>query len=80
MPTQEQLSTRRHFLAALRLARINAGVTQAGLAARLDHPQSFVSKYETGERRIDFIELREICRALGISVVGFVQAFEDGSL
>ena len=60
MPTREQLSTRRHFQAALRLARLNAGVTQAGLAALLRQPQSFVSKFETGERRIDFIELREI--------------------
>ena len=35
------------------------------MAAKLDEPQSFVSKYESGERRLDFIELIEVCRTLG---------------
>jgi len=46
-------------------ARVDAGVTQAELASILSVPQSFVSKYETGERRIDVIEFHCICRALG---------------
>ena len=79
MTTREQLSTRTRFYAALRRARNDAELTQAELAARLDQPQSFVSKYETGERRIDFIELREICKSIGISVMSFVRDFEGES-
>ena len=57
-PSQQQL---RKLLVDLRLRR---GLSQASLAARLGKPQSFVSKYETGERRLDAIEFATICRAL----------------
>lgn len=40
-------------------------VTQAELSLRLGRPQSFVSKYERGERRLDFVEVLEITEALG---------------
>jgi transcriptional regulator with XRE-family HTH domain len=43
-------------------------LTQAQLACKLSVPQSFVSKYETGERRIDVIETAQICRALETSM------------
>ncbi|MCG3132734.1 MAG: hypothetical protein FLDDKLPJ_03600 [Phycisphaerae bacterium] len=46
-------------------ARAAAGLTQAELASKLARPQSFVSKYERGERRLDLIELMEVCDALG---------------
>ena len=62
--------------AQLRTVRSQAGVTQAELARRLKLPQSFVSKYESGERRLDLVELRQICKALGISLVEFVRRFE----
>jgi len=39
-------------------------------------PQSFVSKYETGERRLDVIELRAVCEALGTTLSTFVKRFE----
>lgn len=45
--------------------RQDSGMTQAELAQKLNRPQSFVSKYETGERRIDVVELLEICDAVG---------------
>ena len=47
-------------------ARSAAGVTQAELAARLARPQSFVSKIERGERRLEIVEFIEIAQALGI--------------
>jgi len=47
-------------------ARKTARLTQAELAAKLSRPQSFVSKYERGERRLDLIELLEVCDALGV--------------
>ena len=46
-------------------ARKAAGLTQAELAAKLGRPQSYVSKYERGERRLDVIEFLEVTKALG---------------
>jgi len=43
---------------------------------RLKAPQSFISKIESGERRIDLIELREICIALGSNPKEFISEFE----
>ena len=56
--------------------REHAGLTQVMLAKKLKRPQSFISKYEGGERRLDLLELREICNALGISLVEFIKKFE----
>jgi transcriptional regulator with XRE-family HTH domain len=53
------------FLAHIVRIRKRAAITQLDLAARLKKPQSFVSKSETGERRIDFVELVEWLNALG---------------
>ena len=52
--------------ACLAAARRRANVTQQELAARLDKPQSFVSEYERGKRRVDVIELLVISRALRV--------------
>ena len=46
-------------------ARKAAGLTQHALAVRLRKPQSFVAKYEGGERRLDVVEFITIARALG---------------
>jgi transcriptional regulator with XRE-family HTH domain len=46
-------------------ARKAAGLTQHALALRLKKPQSFVAKYEGGERRLDVVEFIAIARALG---------------
>jgi len=47
-------------------ARNGAGLTQAQVARKLNKPQSFVAKYERGERRLDVIELLDVCQALSI--------------
>ena len=47
-------------------ARRDAGLTQMALAKRLGRPQSFVSKFERGERRLDVAEFLDVARALGI--------------
>lgn len=47
-------------------ARNSAGLAQAQVAKKLSKPQSFVAKYERGERRLDVIEFLDICRALSV--------------
>lgn len=53
----------------LRDLREKAGLTQADVADRLDKPQSFVAKYEGGERRLSAIEFVDVARALGVEPV-----------
>jgi transcriptional regulator with XRE-family HTH domain len=64
------------FLKTLRGARRRQGLTQEDLAQRVKETQSFVSKCERGERRIDVVELREFCAALGLPLKDFVADFE----
>ena len=61
---------------ALKQLRLEAQLTQADLATRLGKPQSYVSKYESGERRLDIIELGEVCNAVGESLSNFSLALE----
>ncbi len=61
----------------LKQIRRGAGLRQGDLALKLGKPQSFVSKYESGERRLDLLEVRQICRAVGISLTDFVRRFEE---
>ena len=62
-----------HFLTRLRQARKDAGLTQREVAKRLGNPQSFVSKCESGERRIDVIELAVFAKMYGKPLEWFVQ-------
>ena len=52
----------REFLSRLKRARRDAGMTQAQAARALRRPQSFVSKCESGERRVDVVELETLAR------------------
>jgi len=70
---------KQRFLSLLRQTRVDAGLRQADLAQRLGQPQSFVSKYESGERRIDLLELQEICAALGVTLSEFVSRLEGNT-
>jgi transcriptional regulator with XRE-family HTH domain len=69
----------RTFLRELRAARKRGGLTQADVARRLRETQSFISKCERGERRLDVIELRAFCSAIGVSFPEFVRHL-DGTL
>jgi len=55
----------------LREMRGEAGLSQVALAERIGRPQSFVSKYETGVRRLDIVEVFEICSACGVTLNTF---------
>ena len=59
-------------------ARKAAGLTQHALALRLKKPQSFVAKYEGGERRLDVVEFIAIARALGADPLKLMVAFLAG--
>jgi transcriptional regulator with XRE-family HTH domain len=50
------------FLGRLKQARVEAALTQVEVAQKLERPQSFVSKIESGERRVDIVELNELAK------------------
>jgi transcriptional regulator with XRE-family HTH domain len=64
------------FLEHLRDTREKLGITQEVLAERLGESQSFISKCERGERRLDVAELREFCIAMDLSLDKFIRGFE----
>ncbi|HEU4710296.1 MAG TPA: helix-turn-helix transcriptional regulator [Pyrinomonadaceae bacterium] len=66
----------KRLLALLRQIRLDAGLRQVDVAKRLKQPQAYVSRYETGERRLDLLELRAVCAAIGIKLKDFVIEFE----
>jgi transcriptional regulator with XRE-family HTH domain len=79
-PTQRSIRKQRDrkiLLGLLRQLRKENDITQGQLAKAIGVKQAFVSKYETGERRLDFLDLVAICDVIGISVISFVERFES---
>ena len=81
MPGSAQRSIRKQrdrkiLLEVLRELRKQQKVTQVQLAKSMGVKQAFISKYETGERRLDFLDLVTICDALGISIIKFAERFD----
>jgi transcriptional regulator with XRE-family HTH domain len=68
------------FRALLRSVREEAGLSQAALAVKLGKPQTFVSKSELGERRIDFLETLDFCAACDVPVGKFIAWLESSAL
>lgn len=64
------------FLGRLRRARESARLTQAETARRLGKPQSYVSKSESGERRVDVVELSAFARTYAVPISFFVEGSE----
>lgn len=60
--------------------RTAAGLSQRDLAKLLRQPQSFVSKFENGERRLDVVELIEVCQALGVEPATFLRELMEPPL
>lgn len=60
----------------LRETRRGACITQVELGENLGETQSVVSKWERGERRLDVVQLRKICEALGTTLPAFVRRYE----
>ncbi len=62
------------FRALLRSSRQDAGLTQEDVAGALGVHQSYVSKYENGERRLDVVELLAVCSAIGVPPTKFIDS------
>lgn len=71
--SQEYVSLRRELVAA----REAAGLTQVELAAKLSRTQSFISKYELGERRLDVVDFLLVCRSLGVDPGDLLNGIES---
>lgn len=66
---------KRRLAALLRQVRLDAHLTQSQVAEKIGETQSYVSKYESGEQRLDLIELEAVCKAVGISLTDFVERY-----
>lgn len=64
----------RRLIQVLRETREKAGITQQEAASHLDVYASFISKCESGERRIDVVELAAFCRVYGVDFVDFLHS------
>lgn len=65
------------FLTLLKSRRVNAGLTQAHCSTALGRPQSFISDVERGVRRLDIIQIYDLCNVLGCDVVELIKEFAD---
>jgi len=70
------IAQRSQLVSLLHEIRIEAGLTQMEVAVRIERDQTFVSKYESGQRRLDVLEVREICQAIGITLEEFARRLE----
>lgn len=61
----------------LRQQRDEAGLRQIDLAKKLGKPQSYISKYESGEKSLDILEVKEICAVFEITLSDFSKKLED---
>jgi transcriptional regulator with XRE-family HTH domain len=66
---------RPHLADLLRRIRVEAHLTQHQIAKKIGQTQSYVSKYEHGEQRLDLIELEAVCDAAGVSLSEFVRRY-----
>ncbi len=73
--TDEYIALRRELIKA----RQHEGLTQGQLATRLGRSQTFVSKYEQGERRLDIVEFLLICKALSIDPAPMIRRMQKGA-
>ncbi|WP_122687995.1 helix-turn-helix domain-containing protein [Pseudomonas viridiflava] len=65
------------FLQELKRMRVESGLTQAQCSAALGRPQSFMSDVERGVRRLDMVQLRDLCQVLESDLISFSKSFEQ---
>jgi transcriptional regulator with XRE-family HTH domain len=76
MPSSLHSAPYEIFRSLLIAARNTSGLTQIQIAEQLNKPQSFISKYERGERRLDFPEFIELAAVLHIDIAAFVDNYQ----
>ena len=67
------------FLKRLKAARLDAGLTQTEVAQQLNLPQSYISKCESGERRVDVVELMDFAAIYRKPLLYFVSDIYNAS-
>ncbi|MNN64351.1 Helix-turn-helix domain protein [compost metagenome] len=65
------------FLQVLKRMRVESGMTQAQCSTALGRPQSFMSDVERGVRRLDIVQLRDLCLVLKTDLSIFSQTYEQ---
>ena len=74
---RDKWSARQEFLwKLLRDIRKESNQTQTDLALKLKRRQTYVSKYELGERRLDLLEIYDICNACGVTLIELMERIE----
>ena len=68
---------RERFRDLLKQVRIEAGLTQVELSKKLKRPQSYVSDYERGQRKLDWVAVDEVLAICGLRVVEFAKRYES---
>lgn len=76
MPKSIHRPEHQALVVLLRKHRNASGLTQVQCSKALKHPQSFMSDVESGSRRLDIVQLRDLCAVLGISFTGLVEELE----
>ena len=64
----------------LKSERLRVGLRQSALAKRLGKPQSYIAKIEVGERRLDLLELIDLCEAIGCSLTRILRTLRSRDL
>jgi len=77
MPSSMHSQRYQVFRSLLIAAREKSGLTQVQIAEKLGKPQSFISKYERGERRLDFSEFVELASVMGIDIAMFIDTYKS---
>lgn len=65
------------FCESLREAREKSGMSQDAIGRAIGKSQRFVSQCETGKRRVDVVEFRDLCKAFGRAPSSFLAGFPE---
>lgn len=73
MKKSQHNTTYKKLITELKIARLAKGLTQKQVAYQIDKHPPFINKIESGERRIDVVELSQLCRLYGIKLTSLLK-------